>query len=196
MAIIKKTGKSKGTSKLLQKHIDKSHAVKAKNTDLEFAPKDPIVVSVPSETPEPEARPQRDARGYFLPGNTMTKGTRNRYKRIVETICETQFAASIKELMNKAEKGDLEAIKIALKLTIPAGVEPEAIPRRLKTKTVGELAESMDIVIEEMNEGLISPEGANNYLKCLSAKREFIQVAFLEGRLNDMDSRIKSVEKK
>ncbi len=166
-----------------------------KNKALDFHCVDPIAISVTSAEPETESRPQRDARGYFLPGNTMTKGTRNPYKKILEKISGEEFTEVKNAVMDKAKKGDLQAAQIILKYLIPSGPEPEGI-RGLKTKSVIELNESMDVVIEHMAEGLISPEGALNYVKCLDQKRSFIQSAFLENRIVEVENRIRSVEKK
>jgi hypothetical protein len=202
MAAKKKNGRPKGS--LGKKNLKAAKKI-LKNKEIKRVEKDfdkddsivaPVKVSEISET-NGNDRPQRDARGMFLPGNTLGTGApKNPYRRILNKISEAEFTEVKEAVLDKARKGDLLAVQILCKYLMPGVPEPEALQVKLKTKTVKELAESMDAVIEHMNEGLISVSGADGYLKCLSQKRDFIQVAMLETRLNELDGRVKSVEKK
>lgn len=197
----KKRGRPKGklnraTIKRIHKEEKKAMKSSKDITKLDFDEKDPIVVKKSiSVTPVAPAAPQRDARGFFLPGNTIGRTTRNPYKQILEKISEEEFIPVKNSLLEKSQKGDLQAIQILFKYLMPNVSEPEPLGIKLKTKTAQELSESMDKVLEYAAIGEISTEGARNYLQCLSAKRDFIQTAFMENKINSLEERMKAVGK-
>lgn len=190
----KKRGRPKGklnraTIKRIQKEEKKAtkSCVDEKNEN--------VTEKVISAKPEEPAAPQRDAKGYFLPGNTIGRTTRNPYKQILEKISEEEFIPVKNSLLEKSQKGDLQAIQILFKYVMPNVADPEPLGMKLKTKTAQELADSMDKVLEYAAIGEISTEGARNYLQCLSAKRDFIQTAFMENKINGLEERMKAVGK-
>jgi hypothetical protein len=201
----KKRGRPKGklnraTIKRMQKEEKKAIESSKDITKLDFDERDPIVVKksisvTPVAPAMASATPQRDARGFFLPGNTIGRTTRNPYKQILEKISEEEFIPVKNSLLERSQKGDLQAIQILFKYVMPNVSEPEPLGIKLKTKTAQELSESMDKVLEYAAIGEISTEGARNYLQCLSAKRDFIQTAFMENKINSLEERMKAVGK-
>lgn len=191
-----KRGRPKGSVNFTQNKPKKI----IKKRILDFDKHDPIVVEVVSEIPkiaeeEEKQPPQRDARGFFLPGNKIGAMTKNPYKRILENIMAKDFEIITDVVVVKAKSGDVEAIKLLFKYLLPAAPDPEAI-KGLKTKSAVELNESMDVVIEHMAEGEISAEGALNYLKALEQKRSFLQSAFLEEKIKEIENRVNGMNKK
>ena len=195
-----------GNAKIQHKAEGKRLGRPPKLPVLEFDKHDPIVVEVSElsadlkketkEACEPIIIPQRDALGHFMPGNKEGRAARNPYRKILEKISEEEFTEVRNILVTKAKAGELMAIQMLLKYVIPYAPEPETIAAKLRTKTVNELADSMDIVIEHMANGEISPEGAMNYVKCLDQKREFIKTALLETRVMELEERFKAVQKR
>jgi hypothetical protein len=188
--------KSKTTVSKVGSKLIKQPKNETKKLDLDKAEailKD-SVLSETSEINTTEDRPQRDAKGKFIHGNTIARGIRNPYRKILNEISEADFNEMLVATVNKAKAGDYKSFDIICKYVMPPRSEPETV-MGIKTKTAEDLAESMDIVIQEMADGSLSPEGGMSYLKCLSSKREFLQTAFLEDKINKMDERLKAAGK-
>ena len=139
---------------------------------------------------------QRDSKGRFLPNNNFKRGTRNPYRRMLQSIPEHEFLQITTKLLDLAKKGDLDAASLIFKYVMPhekVAPNPEPLPIKIKTTTADELSESMDVVIESMSEGEISLEGGRDYISALNVKREFIQTAFVEDKIKNLKDRMEAV---
>lgn len=161
--------------------------------------KEPVLLDEAVSVPE---GPQRDEKGKFLPGHKATRNVRNPFKKMLDSIILEnpenfkKFEQTIEKLLIKSSEGELQAISILFKYLMPGIAEHglEAIGK-IRTSTAAELSESMDKVIGHMAEGEISPEAANNYLRCLSVKREFMQLAVMEEKLAAIEQRLTTAGK-
>jgi len=161
--------------------------------------KDSILLEGATDAPQP---PQRDEKGKFLPGHKATRNVRNPFKKLLDSIILEnpenlkKFEQTVSKLLNKCADGEIQAIGILFKYLMPGIAEHglEAIGK-IRTSTAAELSESMDKVIGHMAEGEISPEAANSYLRCLSAKREFMQITVIEEKVNMIEQRLSGAGK-
>ena len=166
----------------LDKKIDKFSAQEKNKTSTEIS----------ENAGNVEVKPQRDARGYFLPGNTIGTGTKNRYMKIIQAMSEEEFHEIFRVIITKSKAGDIQAIQLLLKYLIPTLHEPPVI-KGLRTKSAKELCDSMDVVIDHMSDGDISTEDALNYIKALEQKRSFIQSADLEEKIKQIELRVNGI---
>ncbi len=176
-------------TKMSEKSDQQKHETLAVQGEIKFGAQNKI---------ESDQELDRDEFGKFVKGNKIKRGYRNPYKKILSEVSKEDFEIIKNKMLELAKAGDLNAIQALCKYLIPRERDltpPEPLPIEIKTETAKDLSNSMDAIIKCMSEGDISVDAGNIYITSLKAKREFMQVAFMEEEIKQLKNRITAVGK-
>lgn len=123
----------------------------------------------------------RDDKGRFGPGNPgRPKGARHKATMAAMVLLDGQAEAITKQCIEQALAGDTTALRLCLERIVPVRRD---VPLPEGLDLSGELARDIDIVLNAVAGGLITPSEADALAKILESKRKIIELTEIEERL-------------
>jgi len=123
----------------------------------------------------------RDEKGRFVPGNPgRPKGARHKTTVAAMALLDGQAEAITGRCIKQALEGDTTALRLCLERIVPVRRD---VPLPEGLDLSGELARDIDIVLNAVAGGLITPSEADALAKILESKRKIIELTEIEERL-------------
>lgn len=141
----------------------------------------------------PSKNSNKNEKGQFIHGNKASpgrpEGSRSKITMAMRDIFEEGAQSLARKAMEMANGGDIGALKLCIERLYPP-TKNKIIPdkfKELRTSTATELSESMDAVIQEFTYGEIDSEIAEDTMKLLTTKRDFIISSDFSERLKRLE---------
>ncbi len=123
----------------------------------------------------------RDEKGRFGPGNPgKPKGARHKATIAAMALLDGEAEAITRQCIQQALGGDTTALRLCLERIVPARKD---VPLPERVDLGGELSRDIDIVLNAVASGLITPSEADALAKILESKRKIIELTEIEERL-------------
>jgi hypothetical protein len=131
----------------------------------------------------------RDHRGRFASGNPgRPQGARHRSTRAAEALLDGEAEALTRRVIEAALGGDMQALRICMERILPPAKGRPVHLELPALKTASDGAMALDIVVQAVGTGALTPEEGNSVATLVAEHRKQLEATEFEQRLARLEA--------